>query len=138
MALMILLNGILNEIVKLKSLKFVTINTILLLDKQRFFCKHCNKTFTASTNIVDFHKQMFCKMIMGEIMYSYIKGKIIDIQSNYIVIDNNGIGYCLFTPLSDSETLYVKIYNISDNQTLIDDLSNPIDEISSILSKFQN
>ena len=58
MALMILLNGILNEIVKLKSLKFVTINTILLLDKQRFFCKHCNKTFTASTNIVDFHKQI--------------------------------------------------------------------------------
>ncbi len=56
----------------------------------------------------------------------------------FSISDNNGIGYCLFTPLSDSETLYVKIYNISDNQTLIDDLSNPIDEISSILSKFQN
>ena len=33
-------------------------NTLLILDKQRFYCKHCNKTFTASTNVVDFHKQI--------------------------------------------------------------------------------
>ena len=30
-------------------------------------------------------------------MYSYIKGKISDIESNYIVIDNNGIGYQIYT-----------------------------------------
>lgn len=30
----------------------------MVLDKQRFLCKNCNKTFTASTNIVDFHKQI--------------------------------------------------------------------------------
>lgn len=43
---------------KIKITKVCNYNTILLLDKQRFFCKHCNKTFTASTNIVDFHKQI--------------------------------------------------------------------------------
>lgn len=43
---------------KVKITKVCNYNTILLLDKQRFFCKHCNKTFTASTNIVDFHKQI--------------------------------------------------------------------------------
>lgn len=29
-------------------------------------------------------------------MYSYITGKIVDIQNNHIVIDNQGIGYMLF------------------------------------------
>ena len=29
-----------------------------LLDKQRFYCKHCDKTFIATTNFVDFHKQI--------------------------------------------------------------------------------
>ena len=31
-------------------------------------------------------------------MYSYIKGIIIEIMPNYIVIDNNGIGYKIFVP----------------------------------------
>lgn len=31
-------------------------------------------------------------------MYSYIKGIVAEINSNYIVIDNNGIGYLVFTP----------------------------------------
>ena len=31
-------------------------------------------------------------------MYSYIRGFIKEIESNYIVIDNNGIGYLIFTP----------------------------------------
>jgi len=30
-------------------------------------------------------------------MYSYIKGKVIEVDSNYIVIDNNGIGYLIHT-----------------------------------------
>ena len=33
-------------------------NTILLLDKQRFHCKHCKRTFSATTTLVDFHKQI--------------------------------------------------------------------------------
>lgn len=43
---------------KIKINKVCNFNTILLLDKQRFLCKHCNKTFIASSNIVDFHKQI--------------------------------------------------------------------------------
>ena len=33
-------------------------STILELDKQRFFCKYCESTFIATTNVVDFHKQI--------------------------------------------------------------------------------
>lgn len=33
-------------------------------------------------------------------MYAYIKGIIRDIESNYIVLDNNGIGYMIYTPNS--------------------------------------
>ena len=43
---------------RIKLTKVSNYNTLLLLDKQRFFCKHCNHTFTASTDIVDFHKQI--------------------------------------------------------------------------------
>lgn len=43
---------------KIKITKACCYNTLLVLDKQRFLCKNCNKTFTASTNIVDFHKQI--------------------------------------------------------------------------------
>lgn len=43
---------------KVKIPKVSNYNTILLLDKQRFLCKHCNKTFTASSSLVDFHKQI--------------------------------------------------------------------------------
>lgn len=31
-------------------------------------------------------------------MYSYIKGIVTEINTNYIVIDNNGIGYLIYTP----------------------------------------
>lgn len=31
-------------------------------------------------------------------MYEYIKGKIVKQESNYIVIDNNGIGYLIYVP----------------------------------------
>ena len=31
-------------------------------------------------------------------MYEYISGKITEINSNYVVIDNNGIGYLIYVP----------------------------------------
>ena len=31
-------------------------------------------------------------------MYSYIIGKIIEVNSSYITLDNNGIGYLIYTP----------------------------------------
>ena len=43
---------------KIKITKACGFNSLLILDKQRFYCKNCNKTFTASTNIVNFRKQI--------------------------------------------------------------------------------
>ena len=43
---------------KIKMTKVANYNTILLLDKQRFYCKHCHHTFIAKTNVVGFHKQV--------------------------------------------------------------------------------
>ena len=43
---------------KIKLDRLCNYSTILLLDKQRFLCKHCYSTFTASTDLVDFHKQI--------------------------------------------------------------------------------
>ena len=31
-------------------------------------------------------------------MYEYIKGRVINQDSNYIVVDNNGIGYLVYVP----------------------------------------
>ena len=31
-------------------------------------------------------------------MYGYISGKIVEINSNYVVLDNNGIGYIIYVP----------------------------------------
>lgn len=31
-------------------------------------------------------------------MYAYIEGIVKDIESNYIVLDNNGLGYLIYTP----------------------------------------
>ena len=67
---------------------------------------------------------MFYKMIMCEIMYSYIKRKIIDIQSNYIVIDNNGISYLIYNAnpysftIDKEETIYLYQYVREDEISL--------------------
>lgn len=45
-------------------------------------------------------------------MYSYIKGLVTEINSNYIVIDNNNIGYLIFTanPYQFEENKEYQIY----------------------------
>lgn len=43
---------------KIKITKACGYNSLLILDKQRFLCKNCNRTFTASTNVVGYHKQI--------------------------------------------------------------------------------
>lgn len=43
---------------KIKITKACGYNALLILDKQRFLCKNCNRTFTACTNVVDYHKQI--------------------------------------------------------------------------------
>ena len=57
-------------------------------------------------------------------MYSYIKGKIVDIESNFIVLDNNGIGYLIYTAnpysfdLNNEATIYLYQYVREDEITL--------------------
>ena len=45
-------------------------------------------------------------------MYNYIKGKVVEVTSNYIVIDNNGIGYQVYTgnPYSFEEGKEYTVY----------------------------
>ncbi len=47
-------------------------------------------------------------------MYSYIKGIVTEINSNYIVIDNNGIGFLIYTPnpfaFKENEEAKIHIY----------------------------
>ncbi|MBE6138195.1 MAG: Holliday junction branch migration protein RuvA [Firmicutes bacterium] len=45
-------------------------------------------------------------------MYSYVTGKIDLVESNYVVIDNNGIGYQIYTPnpYSFAEGEQYKVY----------------------------
>ena len=49
-------------------------------------------------------------------MYEYIKGNIVNQSSNYIVIDNNGIGYQVYTPnpyaFNEGENYKVYIYQL--------------------------
>ena len=43
---------------KIKIPKVSNYNTLLFLDKQRFYCKNCHSTFTASTSLVNYRKQI--------------------------------------------------------------------------------
>ena len=93
---------------KIKIAKVANYNTILLLDKQRFFCKNCNRTFTASTNVVDFHKQISNDTRLSIILDLMNKGsekdisirnnistnsvnRILDEISNDTIVKNNGL-----------------------------------------------
>lgn len=56
-------------------------------------------------------------------MYEYIKGKITAVESNYVVIENNGIGYIVYVanPYSynfDEYTIYVYHYVREDEISL--------------------
>lgn len=54
-------------------------------------------------------------------MYSYIKGIVTEITTNYIVIDNNGIGYLVYTPnpfsFKENEETKIHIYqNVKEDE----------------------
>ena len=57
-------------------------------------------------------------------MYNYIKGKVSDINSTSIILDNNGIGYEIFTPnpysfeVDKDEKVYVYQYIREDEESL--------------------
>ncbi|MBR2744676.1 MAG: hypothetical protein IKE01_05220 [Clostridia bacterium] len=48
--------------------------------------------------------------------------------------EDNKTGYFIVTKLNESEIIYFKVYNKVDMSSLIDDLSQPLDEISSIIN----
>ena len=43
---------------KIKIPKISNCNSLLILHKQRFYCKHCNNTFIAETNLIDRNKNI--------------------------------------------------------------------------------
>ena len=43
---------------KIKIPKISNCNSLLILHKQRFLCKHCGNTFIAETNLIDRYKNM--------------------------------------------------------------------------------
>jgi len=57
-------------------------------------------------------------------MYGYISGIIKDVESNYIIIDNNGIGYLIYVPnpyyytLNEIYTVYTYNYIREDEYSL--------------------
>ena len=57
-------------------------------------------------------------------MYEYIKGKIVKQESNYITVDNNGIGYLIYVPnpysfdINNEYIVYVYQYIREDEQSL--------------------
>ncbi len=57
-------------------------------------------------------------------MYEYIKGKVVNQEFNYIVIDNNGIGYLVYVPnpysfeLDKEYTVYIYQYVREDEISL--------------------
>ncbi len=65
-----------------------------------------------------------CYTYNGDDMYEYIKGKIINQESNYIVLDNNGVGYLVYVSnpysfLVDKEYIvYIYQYVREDENTL--------------------
>ena len=60
----------------------------------------------------------------GDNMYAYIKGQVKEIESNYIVIDNNGLGYLVYTSnpysfnLDEEYTIYLYQYVREDEISL--------------------
>lgn len=65
-----------------------------------------------------------CYNDSGDSMYEYIKGEIVKQESNYIVLDNNNIGYLIYVPnpysfeLNHEYTVYVYQYIREDEHTL--------------------
>ena len=56
-------------------------------------------------------------------MYGYIKGKITEIENNYVIIENNGVGYIVYVanPYSYQEgeyTIYLYHYIREDENSL--------------------
>ena len=74
---------------KIKIPKVSNYNTLLILDKQRFYCKHCNRTFTAETSLVDYRKQISNNTKLSIILDLMEKGSEKDISKRNNVSTNS-------------------------------------------------
>ena len=65
-----------------------------------------------------------CYTCSGDKMYEYIKGRVVNQESNYIVIENNGIGYLIYVAnpyyfiLNKEYKIYIYQYVREDEITL--------------------
>lgn len=69
--------------------KVSNFDTVLLLDKQRFYCKHCHSTFSAKTSLVDFHKQISNNTKLSVIIDLMNKGSEKDISKRNNISTNS-------------------------------------------------
>ena len=127
---------------KIKITKVCGYNTLLILDKQRFLCKNCNKTFTASTDVVDYHKQISNDTNLNIKLELMQKGSEKDIakrnnvSSNHVnrilhqisedkLVENNGIlptvmGIDEFNATKDTISKMAFIIVNQDNRNIFD------------------
>jgi len=139
----------------IKMDKVSNYSVILKLDKQRFFCKHCESTFIATTDLVDFHKQISNNTktsITLELMEkgsekdiarrnnvsSYTVNRILDDISQDKLVKNNGvlpniIGIDEFNATSDTVSKMAFII-VDQNKHNIFDMNNS--RLSSDIEKY--
>ena len=131
---------------KVKMPKVSNYNCILLLDKQRFLCKNCDSTFTASTNVVAFHKQISNNTITSVALDLMEKGsekdvakrngisssatnKVLDDISKDLIIKNNGhlpsiLGIDEFKATTDTKSKMAFIIVNQDDKNIFDILDS--------------
>ena len=56
----------------------------------------------------------------------------------FTISDTTGNGYCVFTPLNDSEVAYAKLYDTDNSSNLLSDLSEPLNNISKVIDSMEN
>ena len=133
---------------KIKMPKVSNYNCIFLLDKQRFLCKSCNSTFTASTDVVDFHNQISNNTIVSVTLDLMEKGsekdtskrngisssstnRILDKISKDLIIKNNGhlpsvLGIDEFKATTDTKSKMAFIIVNQDDKNIFDILDSRI------------
>lgn len=144
---------------RVKLDKVSNYNTILILDKQRFKCKHCNSTFIATTNLVDYHKQISNNTKLSVTLELMEKGnekdiskrhnisssstnRILDEISKDTIIKNNGklptiMGIDEFKATKDTVSKMAFIIVDQDNKNIFDILnSRKSKDIISYFSKY--
>ena len=111
---------------KIKMPKVSNYSAILLLDKQRFKCKNCGKAFTASTDIVNYHKQISNNTVLS------IKCDLMEKGSEKDIAKRNDVSSCSVNRILDdiSEDKIVKNYGKLPKIIGIDEFKATKDTIS--------